>query len=160
MKAAFLAPAATAALIFTGAASAETGFDASGIGGGPDRTEGFPISGDHRVVMARTDYEPFVADDPESPMNGLAGPCFGEIDVRGEAASGDGYCLFDDPEGARAVIGWTAEGATETGFTGTWTLLGGSGRWAGGTGGGTFATTRDAEAQTLQNRVEGEITLP
>lgn len=143
------------------APSAAQTFDAAGVGRGDNRSTIRPITDDRTVVMALTEYEIIEGLEADNPLAGLSGPCFGMFEIAGEAVSGGGYCTFDDPDGARAVIRWTAEqAASPSEMGGAWTLLGGSGRWAGATGGGTYELVSDPDTGLFTNQVSGEITLP
>ena len=149
-----------AALVAVPAAAQQT-FDAAGIGRGENASTVRPITDDRTVVIALTEYEPIEGLAAENPLAGLTGPCFGMFEIAGGAVEGGGYCTFDDPEGSRAIIRWTAEeAASPAEMGGSWTLLGGSGKWAGASGGGSFALTTDTDTGRFTNEVSGEVTMP
>jgi len=120
----------------------------------------YDITSGHTVILSKSVYPAMRASEPESPVNGLAGPCFGMMEVKAGLISGDGYCNYDDADGERAVIHWRADSLGEDGaIRGSWALVGGSGKWVGGTGGGEFLSVTARKTGRTTNTIRGEISL-
>ncbi|NNU81953.1 hypothetical protein HMH01_16065 [Halovulum dunhuangense] len=136
-------------------------FNAPATGTATETSIAYQVSDGHVVVHNMSQYTAMLTADPENPMNGAAGPCFGVIEFRQGAVSGGGKCVYTDQGGDHMVIGWAATAVAETGATtGTWTLEGGSGKYLGSSGGGAFQTTGPGPDGTETNAITGEITLP
>ena len=62
--------------------------------------------------------------------------------------------------GDKQISTWVATGVAKSGaITGTWTHVGGTGRYQGATGGGTFHSLTDRKTGTFVNTVKGAILL-
>jgi hypothetical protein len=163
--------AAVALAAIAAPALAERTIDAAATTLGDNTSEVHRVSDEHVVVWSLTELEPLAAEDAESPLNGLGGPCFGQVEVKGEEASGGGYCTWTDGDGDTLVVRWTATEVGEEGesasaslnasFTkGEWTAVSGTGKWAGATGGGTFDDREDIETGRRIHTLSGQVTLP
>lgn len=142
-----------------GTVSAGT-YDAAATGHGTSASTQVPVADGFVLIHVVTDYERFETADAGHPMAGLSGPCFGAVMVREGAVSGGGTCHYTDPAGGSAVLAWTPDGMSEGGrMLGTWSIVGGTGRWAEATGEGRFDAGLDA-AGAYTNLVTGELTLP
>lgn len=158
MKRLVLASVAWAA---TAALASAASFNAAATGTATGESIAYEIAEGHMVIHNMSQYTAMQTSDPANPMNGATGPCFGVVEMIQGAVSGGGKCVFTDLQGDHMVIDWTAEGATpEGGSSGTWTLVGGSGKYHGGSGGGAFQTTGMMPDSTEINAITGEITLP
>ncbi len=137
---------------------AET-YNVAGTGHGKSMSVPMPISEDLVVVHANTMYEGFEGEDPNSPLAGVKGPCFGSVMIDKGAVSGEGLCHYTDADGDMVLMTWTATGMAEGGrTTGDWEVTGGTGKWDGASGGGTFNAGTDA-MEKYTNMVTGEVTL-
>ncbi|MBJ3762736.1 hypothetical protein ILP92_08265 [Maribius pontilimi] len=141
------------------AAAPLAAMEVTGTGHGTSDNQPMPLTEDIVAVQVASTYERFDSDDPDNPLVGLSGPCWGSMLMNAGAVSGSGLCRYSDEDGGEAVLSWTAE-AVENGRTqGSWEVVGGTGSWEGVTGGGSFdAGTDDAGAYT--NNVIGELTMP
>ncbi len=138
---------------------AET-YNANGTGHGKSMSTPMPLSEDLIVVQAHTMYDGFDSENPDNPLASVTGPCFGDIMIDKGAVSGDGLCHYTDAGGDTVVMKWTASGMTAEGrTTGDWMVMGGTGKWMGASGGGTFDAGTDA-MDKYTNMVTGEVTLP
>jgi hypothetical protein len=153
-------------------AAAEATVDAAAVARGDNISTVHRVDGAHVLVWTVTEYDPLEAEDPDSPMNGLGGPCFGQVEIRGEEASGGGYCTWTDGEGDSYVVRWTAtsvggQGSGESvtvstnagAGAGEWTAVGGTGKWEGVTGSGTYSDEEELETGRRVNRMTGQVTL-
>jgi len=117
----------------------------------------YELARGHTVIMAMSE-QTFRADAASGPLHGAAGACFGEVELKGRSASGDGYCKWADPAGRSILMAWDVSGTDEAGMMfGRWLLIGGEGKWASASGTGTWQHARKGE--TLTNRVTGTIAL-
>ena len=134
--------------------------NASGVGKGKTETIAEAVGEGHMFLNSVSTYESFVAADPDSPFNGMTGKCWGAIEVRAPGASGQGNCVFKDAAGDKNYNVWIATGLAKDGaLVGTWTLLGGTGKFEGASGGGNFHSKTDRKAGTFENTVEGALVL-
>ncbi|MBV7396063.1 hypothetical protein [Mameliella sediminis] len=141
-------------VVFSTPVLSET-IDATGIGHGTSTATPMPVSEGLVVVHATSMYDRFETESPDNPFASASGPCFGAILIDKGAVSGDGLCRYTDGDGDVAVIKWIATGLSAEGRTqGDWMVMGGTGKWASITGGGTF----DAGGESYTNKVSGELT--
>lgn len=147
-----------AALVTASGAMAETVM-VKGTGMGSSDSMQMPVSDGLVVVHNRTSYDGFDTEDPESPFASLSGSCFGATLVEAGAVSGSGNCHYTDADGDQAVMAWTATGMSEEGrVSGDWSVVGGTGKWAEASGGGTFDA--GGEGADYTNMVTGEVEMP
>ncbi|WP_323766594.1 hypothetical protein [Antarctobacter sp.] len=130
----------------------------SGVGHGSTTSTAMPASESLIVVHATSTYERFESDNANSPFASASGPCFGAILINKGAVSGEGLCRYTDADEEVAVVKWMAKGLSAEGRTqGEWMVLGGTGKWASITGGGTFDAGGEGDAYT--NKITGEVTM-
>ena len=152
----FTALAAAFVLFVSPPALAET-IDVTGVGHGNTTATAMPVSDGLVVVHATSTYDRFVSEDDNNPFAPAAGPCFGAILIDKGAVSGEGLCHYTDGDGEQAVVKWIAKGLSAEGRTqGDWMILGGTGKWASMSGGGTFDAGGDGDAYT--NNITGQVT--
>jgi hypothetical protein len=143
-----------------GGALAGGTFSSNGVGHGTTSSVVYPVGEGHVVVMNMADYTNFEAEDPNNPMNGAKGPCFGEMEINKGAVAGDGYCTWVDADGESILVTWTATGRDADGNgIGEWQLMGGSGKWDGASGGGGYTVIAKDGSPERTNVTTGEITL-
>ncbi|MGR3465033.1 hypothetical protein [Limimaricola sp.] len=154
----FLMSAALLGVAGVGAAQAET-ITVEGVGKGTPNSMQMPVSEDLVVIHNQVEYDGFETTDPDSPFASLTGPCFGAALVEAGTVSGSGYCHYSDADGDMALMEWTVTGMGEEGrITGDWMVRGGTGKWAGASGGGSFDA--GGEGAEYTNMVTGEVTMP
>ncbi len=145
--------------VLAGPAIAES-YDATGVAYATSSSMQMPVGETMVVIHAATDYDRFEMSDADNPLASLTGPCFGSILVNAGQVSGSGNCHYTDGDGDIAVLEWQAEGMSDDGKTaGSWSILGGTGKWAEAEGGGTF-NAGDDESGNYRNDITGEFTLP
>lgn len=133
-------------------------FDVKATGYGTMTADTHSVTDQLAVVHATTAYEGFRGEDPDNPMAGLTGPCFGSILIDEGSVSGGGHCHYTDPDGDSVILKWSANAMKEGRTQGTWAITGGSGKWSGATGKGTFDAGTDASGD-YTNNVTGEVTM-
>lgn len=103
----------------------------------------------------------FTLPDNGTPMAGMAGTCMGFMTVTiGQGAAGNGMCFWEDADGDQWFGPWTVTGITpERATAGFWTASGGTGKFAGVTGGGTFTSLTDPSNGMSKLDVTGAVTL-
>ncbi|MCR9085869.1 MAG: hypothetical protein NXH97_03895 [Rhodobacteraceae bacterium] len=151
-----------AALLAVAAASAHAGgtFDSTGTAKGTSQSDIFPIAENHMIMHSQTEYDSMDMSAANHPFNGMTGSCFGAIEIKVPAASGSGNCAFADGDGDLSASRWIVTGMTPEGaLTGSWTVIGGTGKFAGSTGGGGFEMMNDRENGTFENMLAGAVTL-
>jgi hypothetical protein len=163
--------AGAAALAFLAApAAAEQSFDVAARALGDNTSTVHRVGDEHVLVWSLTEFDTLEADDPESPMAGLAGPCFGQLEIVGDDASGGGYCTWTDGDGDSYVARWSASAVGAEGESapaslsasateGEWTVVGGTGKWEGASGGGSFRDHEDIETGRRVRELRGQVTL-
>lgn len=155
-----LACGATACLAFFGPAMAEQTYSNDGVGMAKSTSVPYVIGEGHVVMQIASRYSDLKTDDASNPLNGATGPCFGSVEITAGQISGGGHCVYTDKEGDMAVLTWASEQLGEGGANmGSWSLIGGSGKYAGATGGGTFDASAANETGDQTNVVTGQIIL-
>jgi len=155
----------TSAFLVASAFAAQAGgggsYDSSGMATGMTKNVVKMASEGHVVMQTMGIYETVTTDDPNNPMNGLSGECFGALEIIGTTATGGGLCVFSgDGEDAMSVR-WTADGMNAQGaLVGQWSATGGTGALAGATGGGSFHSLTNMETGTFENTLTGALTVP
>lgn len=133
----------------------------SGTGHGMSDSTVHIVSEGHMLVALNTTYSSFGFDDPDNPMNGMSGPCFGAMEMKGGTVSGGGLCHYTDAGGDVVSTRWVPERIGEDGAViGVWSISGGTGPWAAASGGGSFSSLTDRETGDNTNTVTGSVTLP
>ena len=75
-------------------------------------------------------------------------------------ASGGGLCTWTDGTHT-ALIAWEAASVDQSGaLSGTWSMRGGTGKWATASGGGTFVSVTDAATGAATNTITGALSMP
>jgi hypothetical protein len=133
--------------------------DATGVGKGSVQNEVIPVSEGLVVVHSNTTYEGFDGVGADNPLADATGKCWGSIMIKAGAVSGGGLCNYTDGDGDTAIMGWSPEGVTQDGrTTGSWSVEGGTGKWAAATGGGAFDS--GMTDGVYSNKITGEFILP
>jgi hypothetical protein len=98
-----------------------------------------------------------LADDPTNPLHLSAQDCGGSVVVAadGTAVNGGGYCEATDKDGDVWWLSW----ADYDGNGNTWTILGGTGKYEGISGGGTITAMMQSADGRLVNRWQGSWTM-
>ena len=147
------------AAVSTGAHAGDS-YDAGGVGKGTNKTSVVVVREGHMLMNSISTYTGYEASDPKNPMNGMTGTCRGAIELKVPSATGQGHCEFTAKNGDKQISTWVATGVAKSGaITGTWTHVGGTGRYQGATGGGTFHSLTDRKTGTFVNTVKGAILL-
>ncbi|MFD2740880.1 hypothetical protein ACFSUD_14950 [Sulfitobacter aestuarii] len=143
------------------AALAAESYSMNGTGKAQSSATTHEVAEGHMLISAQSEYTSIEAEDENNPLNGATGPCFGAMEIVDGSLSGGGRCLYTDQTGDMAVLSWTAESMTEDGANaGSWELTGGSGKYEGGSGGGSYSVATDQSSGSQTNTVTGEISLP
>ena len=151
--AAFIALAVSSITAFAGDVAS-----VSGVGKGKATSMVEAVSKGHVLMQSVTEYKSFESVDAKSPFNGMTGKCWGAIEIKPPAASGKGNCAFTTASGDKHFNTWTATGLTKDGaVVGTWTMIGGTGKYVGASGGGKFRSLTDRDAGTFVNTVSGAV---
>lgn len=104
-----------------------------------DKSQFVPTGEASGVLNFLFDFAPHTSGDPEDPLAGAAGPCFGLGKMAAGVTSGEGYCNFADAKGDMMVIHWAMEPTVKV--RGSWQFVGGTGKWLAAAGGGYFYDT-------------------
>ncbi|MGI9479806.1 MAG: hypothetical protein ACR2PI_24105 [Hyphomicrobiaceae bacterium] len=132
----------------------------SGVGKGKATSMVEAVGKGHLLMQSVTEYASYKSADPKSPFNGMTGKCWGAIEIKPPTASGKGNCAFATTSGDKHFNTWTATGLAKDGaLVGTWAIVGGSGKFAGASGGGKFHSLTDRDAGTFVNTVSGAVVL-
>lgn len=143
------------------AATAGSDWDQGGRGSGTSTSTVTQIADGHMVMHVSSAYDTVEMADPDHPMHGASGPCFGAVEIAAAAASGGGICTFTDRGGNMVVLHWAAKGMDATGaLTGDWSISSGTGPWDGASGGGQFSSLTDPASGNFVNTITSKITLP
>ena len=143
-----------------GIAHAGGAVDVSGVAKGTTNSEITPIDKGHVLINIASTYKVFEVNDPSNPFKDMTGKCWGAFEIKAQSASGSGNCAFTDASGDKNYNYWTANGLAPDGAVlGTWTLIAGTGKYLGASGGGGFHSLTDREKGTAVNTVTGAITL-
>lgn len=106
---------------------------------------------DHRGVI--------LSEEPTKFLDNFTQRCVGSISVINGKQSGQGFCRNVDPAtGDLVLVAWTAVGKPGSG---TYTYIGGTGKWKGISGSGEYqlvAPTRPADEGTYQNCIRNKDT--
>lgn len=147
-------PLLLTALVAAAPAAADT---YTGKGMGTAMNKMMPIADGHIVMQTFSEYESFEVSD-DHPLKGASGPCIGSLEINAGAVSGSGKCVYTTAEGEMAVMNWMAKGLSAEGAVeGDWTVSGGTGKWAGASGGGTFSSLTNPDTGKFVNDVTGEF---
>jgi hypothetical protein len=140
-------------------ANAGSAFDAAGTAKGTDKSVTHQLSEDHLVILNAANYASFTPDTPDNPMRNLSGDCFGMLEIRGPVPLGSGYCQWVDSDGGGVTIRWQTTSLSREGASnGIWAFLGGTGKWDGVKGGGSYSVSNAGESNRI-NTVRGAFVL-
>lgn len=83
-----------------------------------------------------------LSDSGEGLLHGASFRCLGAVHaIQGAYDSDNGFCEYTGPDGDQAFLTYRGSGRSGMGSTGTFTLVGGTGKLAGVTGGGEYTDT-------------------
>ena len=135
-------------------------YDSSGVGYGTSQNEVTPIADGHMVMSSATTWDTMDMANADHPFQGMSGKCFGAVEVKVPNAAGSGHCVFTDGDGDQNVNRWVATGLGADGaLQGSWTVVGGTGKFAGASGGGMFSSLTDQATGKFENTITGALTL-
>lgn len=142
----------------TGAAAAGGAYDISGSTVGTSESNLIPVSQTQIYMNLNSNY---TLADTGTPLSGNVGNCTGFMDITvGKGASGQGVCVWADADGDQWFGPWSIHGMGADGATaGTWYVSGGTGKFAGATGGGSFSSKTDRETGASTLDVSGSVAL-
>jgi hypothetical protein len=129
---------------------------------GVNRSSSHPVTpAAHDFIMGESEWSAPQPDNPESPLHGMHGQCFGVTELQGDVIiGGGGYCTNTDADGDRLVTRWVRKEQLPGFITrGEWNVFEGSGKWEGATGSGTYETSRTASEGGRSRKLTGRITL-
>ena len=157
MKYFFAAIAAALLLGAAGAANAQESIESSGYDGCvTDLWDVMELDEGHSVVLAKFRCVTFT-DDPTSPVHYSTGDCTGTYEfMPDESWKSSGYCTWTFRDGDTAFLKFW-EGSDMEVSRYDW--VGGTGRYTGATGGGTYTTEQLTDTLTA-NRIEEVMELP
>lgn len=113
-----------------------------------------------RVVVHVWSNVTLTLEDTSNPVHGATGICSGSVLVASGESEGSGLCTYEATGGGTLIVRWTNESINERGGnSGTWELIGGSGRWAEATASGTFSDTPDDAGATSTNYITGDLSF-
>ena len=148
----------TALVVGTGAWAGDS-YDLAGSTVGASTSTYLPFGDTHMFMdMSHT----YTMPDNGTPVSGMTGECFGYMEVAiGQGAFGGGTCVWSDADGDTWVGPWRINGITpERASQGTWFVAGGTGKFEGATGGGTFTALTDPQTGESQLDVAGSMVMP
>ena len=117
------------------------------------------VADDLTALHLSSVYDRFEPASTDFPIPDASGKCFGAMLIRAGQASGSGNCHIIDGDGDMYISDWIVEGMdADRRTTGRWTLIGGTGKFSGASGGGTFRSGQDVSG-AYKNEVTGEMTL-
>jgi hypothetical protein len=142
------------------AAGAQQVFGGAGKISGTSTPEVTALAEGHMVVHLVSAYENFEMSVPDHPYNGMTGKCFGSVEVRVPGANGGGNCVFSNDAGETSITAFAIKGmAADGAMVGSWSVIGGTGKFAGATGGGSFHSLTDNATGKFVNTVDGALVL-
>lgn len=146
-----------AIVIGTGAWAGDT-FDVGGSTVGMSTSKMVPFGDTHVFMDMQTTY---TMPENGTPVAGMTGDCFGYMEIAvGTGATGSGTCVWSDAEGDTWVGPWSVHGMTpELASLGTWVVTGGTGKFAGASGGGTFTALTNPQTGESKLDVAGSMVL-
>ncbi len=112
----------------------------------------------HQLILYRGKYV-FIAQDTSTPNHLAVGDCYASVDAQGELESVQGYCAFTDRGGDRYFVRFERGTGEEDG---RWSVIAGTGKWDGATGGGTYVseTISPPPNGRAVTHLTGEIVMP
>lgn len=149
----------TIAAAFCGSAALAGGtYDVGGSTVGKSDSTYVPM-GEARIFMDMN--ATYTMPENGSPTAGAEGKCFGYMDIAmGKGATGNGTCVWTDADGDAWYGPWTVVGMTpERASQGTWYVAGGTGKFAGASGGGTFSALTNPATGDSKLDVAGSMVM-
>jgi hypothetical protein len=133
-------------------------YDLSGSTVGKSTATYVPMSETRIFVDQKVTY---TMPDNGTPTAGAVGDCFGYIEIAaGQGATGSGTCVWTIASGDKWFGPWLVNGMTADGTSqGTWYVAGGTGTFAGATGGGTFTAQTNPETGASKLDVAGSMVV-
>ncbi|MEQ8824688.1 MAG: hypothetical protein RIC14_09965 [Filomicrobium sp.] len=132
----------------------------NGVAKGKSTRQAEPVAEGHVLLNLSTVYSSFETSDPKSPFKDQTGKCWGAIEVNPPNANGGGNCVFTTASGDKHFNKWTVTGLSKDGASvGNWVVIGGTGKYEGASGGGTFQALTDQKTGETSNTVEGAVIL-
>jgi hypothetical protein len=121
--------------------------------------------GQERLQMTYEIMGVAIGDTPEDFHHNTSFRCLGAFHaVKGEYKDDGGFCVFTRPDGDQIFSTYKAAGKMGGGANGTFTIVGGTGKWVGIQGSGDFPrfVMRPAAEGTFQGyaRWKGQYKLP
>jgi hypothetical protein len=148
-----------AVLVFLPVPALAQTIDVTGVWSYTSELEAHPAGEDLVALHLSSVHDRFEPANTDFPIADASGKCFGAMLIRAGQASGGGNCHIVDADGDMYVSDWIVEGVDAANMTtGRWTLIGGTGKFSGASGGGTFRSGQDASG-AYKNEVTGEMTL-
>ncbi|MCV6592617.1 MAG: hypothetical protein OIF48_06680 [Silicimonas sp.] len=133
-------------------------YDVSGATVGKAENQYIPLGDSHMYIDLNSK---FTMPDNGTPVAGMTGNCMGAMQVTmGAGAQGNGMCIWTDGDGDSWFGPWNVVGMTpERATAGTWYVSGGTGKFAGASGGGTFTSLTNPENGDSKLDVLGSLTM-
>ena len=140
------------------AVTAQTSYDVSGTSPGVSSSTYLALGDSHVFIDLNAEH---TLPDNGTPLAGMTGSCIGYMEIAlGQGADGQGVCTWTDAEGDMWFGPWTVTGMNaQQVATGRWISAGGTGKFAGMQGGGTFSSMTDPASGEVSLDVSGTVTL-
>ena len=153
------APLTLVMAMSAGAALAQSTVPMNGTMTGKASAKYYNLGEGHVVLHQQASYT--LDFDGDTPFDGLPGECFGAIDIINGMPTGEGLCAWDDGAGNAMVTDWRVIGMTpERASVGVWAIRGGTGKFAGVTGGGGYVSANDPGKGISTLDITGAATMP
>ena len=124
-----------------------------------DSSEMMPVDDAHIIIRSNNMGTISLKDDSH-PMHGATGSCSGTMLMAKGNLTGSGYCTYKDSSGDSSIVLFTATAMNDKGGTsGTWEMLGGTGKYADSTGGGSYNAIPNEDRTASVNTITGKLTL-
>lgn len=139
---------------------AETTLNSGGVASGTSDTKITALSETHMLVQSTSNYDMMKMASADHPYNDMSGQCIGSFEMRIPSATGGGHCVFSDAAGDTTITSFEATAMGPDGaLIGTWAVVGGTGKFAGASGGGTFNSLTNRETGTFENKITGAMVM-
>lgn len=151
---------ATALLVATASlAHAET-YDSAGTVTGQAASTITALSDGHMIMFTPSTHNAFDMAVDGHPFADMSGDCNGTMEINGPSARGSGHCIYENAAGENMVVNWIARQlGADGGFHGDWIVVGGTGRMAGASGGGSFVSVTDQSTGSQTVTLSGALSL-
>ncbi len=149
---------ATLLMIAAAPAFAGQSHDVSGTSVGQSENTYIPASETLIYIDLKTTY---ALPENDTPLAGMIGECVGFMTIMvGSGANGTGVCVWTDGDGDTWHGPWDVKGMGADGASvGQWHATGGTGKFEGVTGGGTFSSLTNPENGESKLDVMGSVTM-